>query len=66
LHTGLLVGKTETELVLRNAKDQEVRLPLSDVEQLLPSRQSLMPDLLLRDLSIEQVADLLSFLESLK
>ena len=33
---------------------------------LVPQRESIMPELLLRDLTAEQVADLLAYLESLK
>ncbi len=37
-----------------------------EVARLVPQRTSLMPELLLRDLSAEQAADLLEFLASLK
>lgn len=66
VHTGLLTEKTAKEVVLRNAKDQEIRVPAEEVDQLLPQRQSLMPELLLRDLTAEQVADLLEYLSGLK
>ncbi|MFM8252919.1 MAG: PQQ-dependent sugar dehydrogenase [Planctomycetota bacterium] len=66
LLTGLMVGRTDQEFVLRDAKDQEIRLAASDVETVAPQRQSLMPDLLLRDLTAQQVADLLAFLASRK
>jgi putative heme-binding domain-containing protein len=61
-YTGLLVKKDAAEVVLRDAQNQEVRVPAADVEQLAPSRQSLMPDGLLRDLTAQQAADLLAFL----
>ncbi|MFO0870464.1 MAG: PQQ-dependent sugar dehydrogenase [Pirellulales bacterium] len=64
--TGLLVDRTPEELVIRDAKDQLLRLPASEVEAVTPQRQSLMPDLQLRDLSAEQVADLLAYLASRK
>jgi len=63
---GLLVEKSDKEIVLRDAGDKEVRVPVGDVEEFLPQRQSLMPELLLKDLTAQQVADLLTFLESLK
>ena len=63
---GLLVGETEMEIVLRDAQDKELRVQKKDVEQRLEQKRSLMPDLLLRDLTAEQAADLLAFLESLK
>jgi len=52
--------------VLRDAKDKPIRIPTGDVEQIVPQRQSLMPELLLRDMTAEQVADLLAFLSGLK
>ncbi|HEX3999137.1 MAG TPA: PQQ-dependent sugar dehydrogenase [Pirellulales bacterium] len=65
-HVGILVAKTDREVVLHDVDDKLVRIPAADVEQLIKQTRSLMPDQLLRDLSAEQAADLLSFLESLK
>jgi putative heme-binding domain-containing protein len=65
IHTGLLGEKTETEVVLK-LQDKEVRIPANKVERLAPQSKSLMPELLLRDLTAEQAADLLEFLASLK
>jgi putative heme-binding domain-containing protein len=61
-HTGLLVKRDATEVVLKDAQNQETRLKAAEVEQLSPGRQSLMPDGLLRDLTAQQAADLLEFL----
>ena len=36
------------------------------IEQLVAQQRSLMPELLLRDMTAEQVADLLAYLKSLK
>jgi hypothetical protein len=36
------------------------------VDLLAPQSKSLMPELLLKDMTLQQVADLLAFLESLK
>jgi putative heme-binding domain-containing protein len=65
-HTGLLAAKTEREVVLKDATGKEVRIPARKVTSLVPQKKSLMPDLLLRDLTAEQAADLLEFLVSLK
>lgn len=64
--TGVLISKDANEVVLKDAQDKLVRLPIKQIEQLVPQRQSLMPDLLLRDLTGQQVADLLEYLGSLK
>jgi putative heme-binding domain-containing protein len=66
LFTGLLVEKTDEEVVLKDAQDKERRIPAKEIEQLVPQRQSLMPDLLVRDMTAQQVADLVAYLSSLK
>ena len=64
--TGLLLNKDDNEVVLKDAQDKVIRIPAKQIEQLVPQRQSLMPDLLLRDMTAQQVADLLAYLGSLK
>lgn len=64
--TGLLLSKDDNEVVLRDAQDKVSRIPTKQIEQLVPQRQSLMPDLLFRDMTAQQVADLLEYLGSLK
>lgn len=64
--TGILVKKDGDEVVIRDAQDKLVQIPAGQIEQLVPQRQSLMPDLLLRDMTAQQVADLLSYLNTLK
>lgn len=66
VHSGLLSDRTQQEVVLRNARDEVVRIPLETVEEIAPQRQSIMPELLLKDMTAEQVADLLEFLAGLK
>jgi putative heme-binding domain-containing protein len=66
VHTGLLAARTAQEVVLKDAKDKEIHIPAGKVAALVPQRNSLMPELLLRDLTAEQVADLLEYLGSLK
>jgi len=66
VHTGLLVKNEPPELVLKDAKNNLLRIASNTVELLAPQQQSMMPDLLLRDLTAEQVADLIAFLSSLK
>jgi len=64
--SGLLVKKTEKEIVLKTAQNKVVRIPVDDVELMTPQQKSIMPELLLQDMTAEQVADLLAFLSSLK
>jgi putative heme-binding domain-containing protein len=60
--SGLLVKRDAQGVVLRDAQLQEVRLRADEIDHISPSRQSLMPDGLLRDLTAQQAADLLDFL----
>lgn len=64
--TGLLVQKDGAEVVIQDMQNKQHRIPTAEIEGLFPQRKSLMPDLLLRDFTPEQVADLLAYLFSLK
>jgi putative heme-binding domain-containing protein len=64
--TGVIVSRSDKELVLRDAADKEQRIPTGKVANTLPQPKSLMPDQLLRDLTAQQAADLLEYLSSLK
>ncbi len=64
--TGLLVEKTKQRVVLRDARNQRIEIQAPDIELLVPQPKSLMPDLLFKDLSAKQLADLIAYLESLK
>jgi uncharacterized repeat protein (TIGR03806 family) len=64
--TGLLITKDDDGVVLKDAQDKLLRIPAKQIEQLVPQRQSLMPDLLFRDMTAQQVADLLEYLSTLK
>jgi putative heme-binding domain-containing protein len=66
VHTGLLASRSTTEVVLKDAQNKATRIPADQVEQMIPQSRSLMPELLLRDLTAQQAADLLEFLGSLK
>ncbi|MCH7729187.1 MAG: hypothetical protein IH991_22305 [Planctomycetes bacterium] len=66
VHSGLLIEKTDKEVVLKNAKNELVRIAADEIDQMRPQRKSMMPDLLLRELTAQQVADLLSYLQRLK
>jgi len=64
--TGLLVKKDDLEIVLKDPKGKLTTIAADDVEELVQQQQSMMPDLLLRDMTSLQVADLVVFLSSLK
>ena len=64
--SGLLVEKSTTHITVRDIEHKEHRLPLDETETVVAQQKSLMPELQLKDLTAEQVADLLAYLESLK
>jgi putative heme-binding domain-containing protein len=64
--SGVLVNKDEHEVVLKDAEGKLKRISTNKLEQLATQAKSLMPDLLLRDMTAQQVADLLAYLSSLK
>ena len=64
--TGLLVNRDDQEVILKDAQNRLQRVPAEKIEQLVPQQKSLMPDLLFRDMTAQQVADLLSYLGSLQ
>lgn len=65
-YLGILVEKNAKEIVLKNTENKVIRLKAADVEQLSPQTKSSMPEFLLRDLTAQEAADLLEFLQSLK
>jgi putative heme-binding domain-containing protein len=66
VHTGLLVERSETEVVLKSVQNKEIRIAMADVESMTSQQKSIMPELLLRDMTPQQAADLLAYLNSLK
>ncbi|MCH8048327.1 MAG: PQQ-dependent sugar dehydrogenase [Planctomycetes bacterium] len=64
--TGLLVKKTGEFVEIKTAQAKLLRLSRKDIEQFVPQQKSLMPELLHRDMTAEQLVDLLEFLSSLK
>lgn len=66
VHTGLLIRHSDKEVVLKKADGKDVAIPAAEIERSVPQQKSLMPDLLLRDLSPQQAADLIEFLAELK
>ena len=60
--TGLLVKRDEHEIVLRDAQNKEIVLAAKLMEELRPSRTSLMPEGQLAGLTAQEAADLLEYL----
>ena len=52
--------------MLKDAQGKTIKIPGTEIDRLVPQPRSLMPEQLLRDLTAQQVADLLEFLASLR
>jgi len=63
--SGIVVEKTDAELVLRDA-EKVMRLPAASVDRVVPQQKSLMPEGLLQHLTAQEAADLVAYLESLR
>lgn len=65
VHTGLLRQRTAEKLQLLMVGNRLLEIPSDEVESLNVQQKSLMPEQLLRDLTIQESADLLEYLVSL-
>ena len=66
IHSGLLIENSDTEVVIRNSAGKDVSVARGDIELLVAQQKSLMPELLLRDATAQDAADLVAFVASLK
>ncbi len=64
VHTGLVASETPTAVSLRQPEGKTVRLLRSDIEVVKSNGISLMPEGLEKNVSREQMSDLLSFLKN--
>lgn len=64
--SGLLLEKSASATKLIDARGETVVIAADEIETAAAQRKSMMPDLLLRDMTAQQVADLLAYLASLK
>jgi len=62
--TGLRVLDTTKETVIRDASGRDIHVAKDDIEELSPSKVSLMPEDAVARLSFDQFIDLLAFLKS--
>jgi putative heme-binding domain-containing protein len=60
--TGVIAERTKSAIVVKDAQGKTTIIPNEQVEQLSLQSRSLMPELLLRDLTAQQAADLIEFL----
>jgi putative heme-binding domain-containing protein len=63
---GLISKKSEGGITLKDSQGKTTRLPASAVESLVAQPVSMMPELVLRDISAQDAADLLAYLATLR
>jgi putative membrane-bound dehydrogenase-like protein len=63
---GIIARETADALYLVNAERAEIRLPRASIDSLTPGKVSIMPQGLDAQMTREELADLLAFLQSLK
>ncbi|MCA9233041.1 MAG: c-type cytochrome, partial [Planctomycetales bacterium] len=61
---GLIREQTEEGILLATGPDKEVRLAHDEIEEILPSSVSVMPAGLDKQLTLQQLADVMAFLQS--
>jgi putative heme-binding domain-containing protein len=66
VYAGFLVERGDDAVVLRDVKNETVRVAADDVEALLRQDKSLMPELILSEVTAQDAADLLAFLTALE
>jgi putative heme-binding domain-containing protein len=59
---GIVIKRDDKQVVLRDAENKVITIVAGDLESLLPSRTSLMPDGQLAGLTVQEAADLLEYL----
>lgn len=64
-YLGFLVEETPERVVLKDAQGKYYRVAKSDVESLAKQNVSLMPELVLKDITAQDAADLLAYLTTL-
>jgi hypothetical protein len=61
-----LEANSEEAVWLKTAQNELISVAMDDIQLMTPQQNSLMPELLLRDMTPQQVADLLAYLASLR
>ena len=62
-YNGLLVSDTDNAVVLRQPEGKETTIARTDIQELQATNKSLMPEGIEKDVTVQQMADLLAFLK---
>jgi quinoprotein glucose dehydrogenase len=63
VYNGLKISQTTDEVVIRDATAKDIHIPAHDLEELLVSKSSLMPEGVVAQLTYDQFIDLIAFLK---
>lgn len=63
---GLLISNTDREVVLRDKEGVLITIPADEVDELAQQKKSLMPDDLQKQLTEQQLVDVVEYLQSLR
>jgi putative heme-binding domain-containing protein len=66
VYNGFLLSRTPSEIQLKDANAQTIKLAAKEVTKVQEEKLSAMPELLLQSLTAQEAADLVEFLSSLK
>jgi putative heme-binding domain-containing protein len=66
IYSGNMKKDAPDEVILTLAADKEIRIPRGEVEEMLPGKVSVMPAGLDKQLSLQELADLVEFLKNCK
>ena len=61
--TGLMISETEHAVVLRQPEGKEQIIARNEIDEMRGTGQSLMPEGVEKDVTIQQMADLLEYLK---
>ena len=60
--TGIVAGGGQDEIVVLQSTGEKVRIEKNDIDEIVPSRKSSMPEGLLDTLTLEEISDLFAYL----
>jgi putative heme-binding domain-containing protein len=63
---GLIESKNDKEVILKDAQSKTVRIPQDNIASITEQRISLMPELVLKDITAQDAADLLAYMMTLQ
>jgi quinoprotein glucose dehydrogenase len=64
--SGLRISQDAKEVILRDATGKDVRIAAADLDEVMPTKKSLMPDDVVRHLRFNEFIDLVAFLRDRK